>query len=43
MKKDICMNFRKESKGYRFGQLFIVVLVLFITQAAQAQVLGGRR
>jgi outer membrane protein insertion porin family len=43
MKKDICMNFRKESKGFRLLQALLLGLVLFITQTAQAQVLGGRR
>ncbi|MEY2894408.1 MAG: hypothetical protein RIS42_127, partial [Bacteroidota bacterium] len=37
------MNFRKESKGYHFWQLVLVGLVLFISQTAQAQVLGSRR
>ncbi|MEY4954398.1 MAG: hypothetical protein RI981_483 [Bacteroidota bacterium] len=43
MKKYICMNFRKESKGYCSWQLVLVGLVLFMTQTAQAQVLGNRR
>ena len=37
------MNFRKESKGFRLLQALLLGLVLFITQTAQAQVLGGRR
>jgi outer membrane protein insertion porin family len=43
MKKDICMNFRKESKGYRLLQAFLLGLILFLAQTAQAQILGGRR
>lgn len=43
MKKDIYMNFSKESKGFWSVQVWVLGLVLFVAQTAQGQVLGGRR
>ncbi|MFM6914720.1 MAG: hypothetical protein ACKOUQ_07495, partial [Aquirufa sp.] len=43
MKKDIYMNFSKESKGFWSVHFIVLALVLFMTQSIQGQVLGGRR